>query len=141
MSESSILGRTLVDKLEQLWQQGCPPDPIVFLQEAGVDLRDPAAVAVLSADQWQRWQAGQRVAAEDYLRRCPELGDSPDAVVDLIYGEFLIRDESGEAPTQQEFLDRFPQYAGSLRAQFGVFEAMEEASTEPTAADRRQKMV
>ena len=141
MSESSILGRTLVDKLEQLWQQGSPPDPIVFLQEAGVDLRAPATVAVLSADQWQRWQAGQRVAAEDYLRRCPELGNSPDAAVDLIYGEFLIRDERGESPTQQEFLDRFPQYAGRLRSQFAMFEAMREASTAQTAADRQQKTV
>jgi serine/threonine-protein kinase len=136
MNESSFLSRTLVDRLEALWEQGGQPDPIAFLGDEKIDLGEAAAVAVLSADQWRRWQAGQRVAAEEYLRRCPALADNPDAAVDMIYGEFLIRDELGEAPTQQEFLDRFPQFANRLQAQFAMFEAMQDEASAPVAAGR-----
>ena len=45
---------------------------------------------VLRVDQRQRWQAGQHVPAEDYLRRHPALSADTEAVLDLIFHEFLL---------------------------------------------------
>src|SRR5271166_2980453 len=74
--------------------------------------------ALLCADQLQRWQAGQRVPAEDYLREVPALRDDPELAIDLIFNEFLLRrDVLRESPTLDEYLQRFPQHATALRHQ------------------------
>jgi WD40 repeat protein/tRNA A-37 threonylcarbamoyl transferase component Bud32 len=114
----------LVQALEELWQQGEQPDPCAFLAARGICA--PAQVAaVLACDQWQRWHAGQRVPAEDYLRRCPDLAADADAALELIYGEFLVRQALGEKPPQAEYLDRFPAFAPGLREQFALYQALE----------------
>jgi WD40 repeat protein len=114
----------LIQALEQLWQQGEQPDPCAFLAARGICA--PAQVAaVLACDQWQRWHAGQRVPAEDYLRRCPDLAGDADAALELIYGEFLVRQALGEQPGPAEYLDRFPGFAAGLREQFVLFQALE----------------
>jgi serine/threonine-protein kinase len=114
----------LVRALEQLWKQGRQPDPVAFLDTAG-PCRPAEAAAVLAHDQWQRWHAGQRVPAEDYLRRCPAVAADPDAAVEIIYGEFLVRQDLGEQPAPAEYLDRFPKHAAGLRAQFELFQALD----------------
>jgi WD40 repeat protein len=120
----SLRRQALVRRLERLWEQGQQPDPLAFLGAAGPS---PPAVmaAVLAADQWQRWQAGQRVPAEDYLRRCPALAGDPGAALEVIYGEFLVRQALGEGPTAAEYLERFPQFAARLVEQFELFRALE----------------
>jgi WD40 repeat protein len=114
----------LVRALEQLWQQGQQPDPETFLAA-----HEPCALAevaaVLACDQWQRWHAGQRVPAEEYLRRRPDLAADADTALELIYGEFLVRQSLGEQPSPHEFLDRFPAFAAGLRDQFELFQALE----------------
>src|SRR5262249_21213276 len=37
-----------------------------------------------------------------------------DAAIEMMYGECLVREELGESPTLEEYLQRFPQYADSL---------------------------
>jgi serine/threonine-protein kinase len=119
-------------ELEQLWAQGQPPDPFAFLEAAGPC--DPAAAAaVLAVDQWQRWHAGQRPAAEEYLRRCPALAGDAAAALEVIYGEFLVRRALGEPAEPQEYLDRFPQFAAGLSEQFALFGAMDTGSGGKTA--------
>jgi WD40 repeat protein len=114
----------LVRALEQLWQQGQQPDPYAFIAANGP--RSPVEVAaVLACDQWQRWHAGQRVPAEEYLGRCPDLATDAGAALELIYGEFLVRQALGEQPEQAEYLDRFPALADGLREQFALFQALE----------------
>ena len=46
-------------------------------------------------------------------------------MLDLIYGEVVLREEDGESPELEEYLRRFPQYAGELRAQFEVHTALQ----------------
>jgi hypothetical protein len=65
---------------------------------------------------WQRWHAGERIAAEDYLRRYPALETEPGQALELIYGEFLVREDLGETPAPEEFLRRFPDVEKELRA-------------------------
>jgi tetratricopeptide (TPR) repeat protein len=118
--------------LEQLWERGEQPDPFAFLESAG-GTGPAAAAAVLAFDQWQRWHAGQRVPAEEYLRRCPTLAGDPDSALEVIYGEFLVRQALGEEPAAAEYLERFPEFAASLREHFELFQALEKGDAGATA--------
>jgi WD40 repeat protein/tetratricopeptide (TPR) repeat protein/tRNA A-37 threonylcarbamoyl transferase component Bud32 len=109
--------------LERLWDAGQRPDVYRLLAEAGP--RTAAEVThVLSIDQWRRWQAGERVPAEDYLRAFPALQDEPDCALELIYGELLVREQLGEPPDEEEYLRRFPLLADRLRQQFEMHRAL-----------------
>jgi predicted Ser/Thr protein kinase len=82
-------------------------------------------------DQRGRWQRGERVPVESYLEALPAPAP-PDLVVDLVYGEFVLRQEAGEAPTVEEYLTRFPDRAADIRRQLGVHESL--SGAEPASA-------
>jgi serine/threonine protein kinase len=104
------------------------------LGEPAADLRDWLATAgdrplneiveALQLDQVHRWRKGQRVPAETYLQLCPALRDISEFALDLIVGEFALREELGESPTRAEYLWRFPQYEAALAQQFELDEAL-----------------
>ena len=77
-------------------------------------------VAILHTAQRESWTRGERSQVELLLDRYPALHDSPDHMIDLIYGEFLVRIEMGEKPTAEEYARRFPHFAGVLRQQIGL---------------------
>jgi tRNA A-37 threonylcarbamoyl transferase component Bud32 len=110
----------------ELWQQGPPPDLAGFLERVG-PLPPLDLAAVLRVDQRQRWLVGERPTAESYLRDHPGAGADGEAALDLIYGEFLLREELGEAPVLAEYLRRFPEHAAPLRIQVGFHEALGKA--------------
>jgi WD40 repeat protein/tRNA A-37 threonylcarbamoyl transferase component Bud32 len=84
-----------------------------------------AGLAVmLRADQRQRWLAGERVPVEDYLRRYPALAEDPEALLDLVYGEFVLREEVGDKPQGEEYLRRFPAHAAALGRQLQLHQAL-----------------
>jgi WD40 repeat protein/tRNA A-37 threonylcarbamoyl transferase component Bud32 len=115
---------TVCRRLEQLWDVGQRPDVGGLLAEAGVS--DAAGVArVLALDQWRRWQAGERVPAEVHLARFPQVAADPRAALELIYGEWLVREELGECPDRGEFLARFPQWAARLHEQLALHGALD----------------
>ena len=74
-------------------------------------------VARLCEDQVRRWNLGQRVPAEAYLARCPGLELESEAAFELIYSEFLLREQIGDSPTTEEFSWRFPQFADRFARQ------------------------
>jgi serine/threonine protein kinase/Tfp pilus assembly protein PilF len=82
-----------------------PSDPL---------LRPSALLALLRVDMAQRWQAQERAAVEWYRDRYPELDG--EALVSLIYEEYCLREEAGEAPEAAEYDERFPAVAASFRA-------------------------
>src|SRR5262249_12422833 len=47
----------------------------------------------------------------------------------LAYGEFLLRKRLGEQPRPEEYLTRFPEYAGQLRLQFELYQALQEVGS------------
>jgi WD40 repeat protein/serine/threonine protein kinase len=103
-------------QLWRRWRQGERPDVGDFLADfAGLEATE--VVAVLLVDQRERWQIGERIPAESYLRRFPALESDAEAVVELAYGEFLLREERGERPALDEYLWRFPTQARRLRQQ------------------------
>src|SRR5262249_33452332 len=58
----------------------------------------------------------------------------PEAILDLIYNEFLLREQLGEQPVIAEYARRFPVYAAALRAQAELHNAMQaNATTVPPA--------
>jgi WD40 repeat protein/tetratricopeptide (TPR) repeat protein len=77
---------------------------------------------LLRDDQRQRWQRGERVTVEDYLCREPRLWGHPDAVLDLIHQEVLLRDAAGEHPSAAEYAGRFPEFAEAIWRQFTIRE-------------------
>src|SRR4051794_23077409 len=93
-------------RLDCLWEQGQRPDVHSFVTEAGVTSAADLA-SVLAVDQWRRWHAGERIRAEDYLARYPQVAADASAALALVHGEFLIREELDEGPDPEEYLARF----------------------------------
>jgi eukaryotic-like serine/threonine-protein kinase len=109
--------------LQALWRQGQRPDVQEFLGRwPGLAPLD--VVAVLRVDQRQRWQAGERVPVEAYLERFPGVGADGEGVLDLVYSEFLLREEFGETPVLDEYRERFPTQAGPLQVQLAFHRAV-----------------
>jgi serine/threonine protein kinase/Tfp pilus assembly protein PilF len=74
----------------------------------------------LCADMERRWAAGQPVRVEQYLEHFPSLAAEPQALIDLIYAEYLRREQFGPPPTAEEYLKRFPALSDGLRRQLDV---------------------
>ncbi len=125
------------ERLWQLWQRGEWPDVDAFLAPAG-DLPAATLAAALRVDQRERWRLGQGVGAEDYLARHPAVAADPERALDLIFNEFLVRDQCGDRPCPEEFLRRFPGHAAALRDQIDLHLALAadaagaDATTAPT---------
>jgi WD40 repeat protein/Flp pilus assembly protein TadD/tRNA A-37 threonylcarbamoyl transferase component Bud32 len=79
----------------------------------------------LLADQARCWRVGTPVSVEQFLEREPTLRTDPEAILDLIYKEVLLRTERGEQPQLEEYERRFPSLAGVLRPIFEVHRALE----------------
>lgn len=107
-----------------LWRQGQRPDLESFLGQLG-PLSADQVVAVQAVDQWERWQIGERVPAEVYLTMQASLGVGATGGLDIVYGEYLLREQAGEAPPLEEFARRFPQHAAALERQIEVHHAMQ----------------
>jgi hypothetical protein len=52
-----------------------------------------------------------------YLDQCPEVCNDPEAALDLIHGEFLVRERDGEKPDPADYVRGFPDRAEALQAQ------------------------
>ena len=92
-----------------------------FLRTAGT-LTPADAAEVLRVELDAQWRAGLRPRVEEFLARLPP-GD-PEAAVDLIFCEYLLREEGGERPTPDEYAQRFPRYAAVVRDQIGLHLAL-----------------
>jgi WD40 repeat protein len=112
-------------RLSQLWRQGVRPRVEDFLAQAGVS--DPAVVVtVLRVDQWERQRLGQWIPAESYLDAFPSVRDDPERAVDVVFAEYLLREQLGESPSPSEYVRRFPQHAGQFKLQVELHRAMQE---------------
>jgi hypothetical protein len=111
------------EQYQRLWQQAEPPELDKFLANAGA-LAPAQVAAVLRVDQRQRFEAGNLVAAEEYLRRYPSLRSDSESALDLIFNEYLLRERGGQAPRLEEYLERFPEFAAVLRQQLELHQAL-----------------
>jgi WD40 repeat protein len=97
-----------------LWRRGPRPD-VRRLLDRDEGLTPAQVAAALRVDQQERWGIGDRVPAADYLLDFPTIRGDPEAALEIIYGEVLIREQLGEAPTPEEYLRAYPEYAEPLR--------------------------
>jgi hypothetical protein len=86
------------EELVRLWEQGTRLDVDAFLDTVG-PLSATNLAAVLHVDQHHRWQSGERTAAESYLQRFPDVCTDAEAVVDVIFHEYLLRERLGAGRT------------------------------------------
>jgi hypothetical protein len=110
-------------QLWALWRQGQQPNVRAFLEQAGA-LTPVQTAAVLLVDQRERWQIGDRVSAETYLHEFSAVAADFEAAIEVVYGEFLLREERREDPNPEDYLRRFPQFATRLRMQIELHRAM-----------------
>lgn len=89
----------------------------------------------LRVDQAACWERGERRFVEAYLRERPELAADVDLLLDLIYSEILVREATGDQPEIDEYAQRFPSQADSLRRLWDVHRAL--PSTRDEAGDGR----
>src|SRR5262245_59858013 len=82
----------LARRFEADWRRspGRGPDPSGYLP-ADPGLRPAALGELLRVDLSLRWEAGERVRAEWYQDRYPDLDG--DALVALLYEEYCLREE------------------------------------------------
>src|SRR5262245_41050086 len=79
----------------------------------------------LLADQRRRWRGGERPFVESYLTQEPALQVHPDAILDFIYQEIVLREATGEVICADEYLQRFPALADQLKVLFEVERVLE----------------
>jgi tetratricopeptide (TPR) repeat protein len=75
----------------------------------GEDLLDAALT-----EQRRDWVKGDRTSVTERLRRFPALALDAAQAADLVYHEFILREELGECPDLEEYLGQFPEYANVL---------------------------
>ena len=88
--------------------------------EAAPELRLRRACAELD----RRLRAGEVCRAETLLAEQPDLAAEADAAVELIYTEFVVREQLGQQPTPDAWYDRFPQWRPQLERLFHVHRAL-----------------
>src|SRR5262245_48071039 len=92
-----------------------------FLGQAG-EPTDVKVSVMLCTDLRRRWENGERVPAEEYLR--DDCGLNVETAIDLAYQEFLLREHLGERPSTEEYLRRFPDFAEALGIQIKLHMAL-----------------
>src|SRR5262249_3473934 len=84
-------------------------------------------------DQSRRWERGERLLVETYLAQQPALLEDPEAVLDLLYHEVVLRQARGEAVDVEGCICRFPQCAAALPLHFHVHRAVAPTSEKDVA--------
>ncbi len=122
-SEPAIMCDPVVLFTER-WIGGDHPDAVEFVDVHGLRDSPNMLVAVLRNDLKFRWQAGESILSEWYLERFPELLQSPDYAIDLVFGEYLQRRRLGELVESDFFAARFPLLAVEVHRQIEFHELL-----------------
>jgi serine/threonine protein kinase len=117
MNDQETVKEDPVQRFYDLWRQGQQPDAHAFLATLA-NLPAADAQAILAVDQRERWSRGDKVTAECYVQAFPDVLSEPESALQLVYAEFLLREQLGETPTKEEYLRRFPSCALLLEQQF-----------------------
>jgi serine/threonine protein kinase/tetratricopeptide (TPR) repeat protein len=108
-------GWKAVEELEAAWAGGDLPAAAVWGRHAGAG---PAVLAaMIKADLRRRFGRGDRPAIREYLDRFAPLADDPERVLSLVYEEFCLREENGEAPDADAFCLAYATWGDSLASQ------------------------
>src|SRR5258705_12698608 len=84
------------------------------------------------AELTRRLRAGEDCCAEQLLQRFPELGGHPEAALELVYTEFVVREELGQSSSLAGWQARFPQLQERLQRLLDLHRAMQSAAANGT---------
>jgi serine/threonine-protein kinase len=98
---------------------GFDPDPHGFIGR-DTDLTPDQLLEWLRIDQHRRWQTGEPIPVGCYLERFPQVRANSGYALDLIWSEFLIREELGDRPNLEEYTRVFPPFESLRRRQHEV---------------------
>ena len=80
------------------------------------------------AEMERRLGAGENCTAESLLASHSQLGGDTDAALEIIYTEFVAREQLGQRPVPAEFCERFPHFRDGLEQLFQIHDAAGGAS-------------
>ncbi|HUG69220.1 MAG TPA: serine/threonine-protein kinase [Pirellulaceae bacterium] len=69
----------------------------------------------------ESWKAGKCVRSESIVKQLPVLASDPVVLAELVFQEFCLREEQGEKPRSDDFVEHFPTCAGALKKLFATY--------------------
>ncbi|MGO8902628.1 MAG: serine/threonine protein kinase [Isosphaeraceae bacterium] len=123
-----------VDLLEEQWRRHGEVSLERFWQNCKAkdtgSLLDRLAhlVALIKSDLRCRFERGQTAEVAHYLDRFPDLRQDHSRVISLIYEEFCLREEKGDAPDVDTFCERYPAWKDSLLSQLQYHHLLSQAA-------------
>jgi hypothetical protein len=109
----------VLERFENAWREGGRPALEEYLTGTGPE-RLALLVELVHADLYYRLIAGEAARAEDYLGHYPELRDDTRVALGLIVAEYDLRREREPGVPADDYLRRFPEYAGALAGRLGA---------------------
>ena len=97
-----------VEEFEQAWRRGEAPDLDAYLPPRGDPYRRALLFDLVETDLERRLSAGEPARVEEYLRRYPEMADSPAEAAGLIRAEYRLRRRIEGPVSWSEYRERFP---------------------------------
>lgn len=135
-SSSSELGKdaeTLLFQFDQAWQKNSPPKIDDYLARIGPEGRRGLLEELVKIDLEYRWRrqvadSGPkglplRPRLEDYVKQYPLLGQLHELSLNLITGEYFVRQVCGDRPRQAEYVSRFPRQGAKLLTELSTIDA------------------
>jgi eukaryotic-like serine/threonine-protein kinase len=130
-----------LDAFIAAWEAGSdPPGLEPFLPEAG-EIRRLTLVELIKVDLEYRWLSRDRPKRlTEYFAEFPELGQG-GLPCDLIYEEFHLRRQSGQAVSADEYLQAFPGHTAEIASILNIEQAYETTSFRRSAKQKRVQAV
>lgn len=131
MSPSSS-SRSPVEEYVRVRAAGGPAELQAFVGRFPA-LGNVTLVALIGLDQQHAMAAGKMTTVEEYLERFPQLADDDDALLDLIYGEIMLREEAGLESDWHAYVERYPHLRDRLKRQSHLHRLVMAAARETDA--------
>jgi serine/threonine protein kinase len=110
-----------LEEFARAWEHGAvPPDLGACLPAGPPVIRRLALVEMIKLDLTRRLERGQAPALEEYLQAFPELAEAGGPPCDLLYEDFFLRRQHGEAVAPDDYVRRFPARQKELAHLFGA---------------------
>lgn len=87
------------------------------LPELPPELSKAQLMEMVRVDQRERFMCGVPLHSTEYIKQYSFLRDDAELAFELVYREFLLREELGQKPTLEDFERRYPLLAPLLRQQ------------------------
>ena len=115
---------------EQEWRCGHTPTLEQAWIQGGRSLH--LLSALIKVEIIARFERGERPSVREYLDRFPELKTADEQVISLVYEEFCLLEEGGQAPSVDHFCDQYRTWADSLASQLRYHRLLSQVAMVPS---------